>query len=173
MRIINDGYEQVALDTLLLHPRNANKGQVSLISESIETNGFYGAVYVQRSTRYILAGNHTYLAAKENGATDIPVIWVDVDDSAALRIMLADNETASQAERDQAMVAQILKELQDTPLGTAGTGYTPDRVEALIASLTPPEYNPEPPSGFQEVDESLGTEFRCPSCGYEWSGKPK
>ena len=29
------------------------------------------------------------------------------------------------------------------------------------------------PEDFDEVDESLETEYCCPKCGYEWSGKPK
>lgn len=28
----------------------------------------------------------------------------------------------------------------------------------------------EPPDNFQEVDENLPTDFKCPKCGYEWSG---
>jgi L-threonylcarbamoyladenylate synthase len=42
-------------------------------------------------------------------------------------------------------------------------------LEALIGSLAPPPEDP-PPGEFQEVDEGLQTDFRCPKCGYEWSG---
>ena len=31
--------------------------------------------------------------------------------------------------------------------------------------------DPTVPDDFKEVDEDLETEHRCPSCGYEWSGK--
>lgn len=29
------------------------------------------------------------------------------------------------------------------------------------------------PDEFPEYDEDIGTEYCCPKCGYEWSGKPK
>ena len=31
----------------------------------------------------------------------------------------------------------------------------------------------EAPEDFAEYDEDIDTEFCCPKCGYEWSGKPK
>lgn len=30
----------------------------------------------------------------------------------------------------------------------------------------------EPPEDFGEYDEDIETEYCCPKCGYEWSGKP-
>lgn len=30
-----------------------------------------------------------------------------------------------------------------------------------------------PPEEFGKYDENIRTDFRCPSCSYEWSGKPK
>lgn len=31
----------------------------------------------------------------------------------------------------------------------------------------------QPPQEFKNYDEELRVDFRCPSCGHEWSGKPK
>ncbi len=31
----------------------------------------------------------------------------------------------------------------------------------------------QPPGEFKSYDESLETEYQCPKCGYEWSGKRK
>lgn len=45
---INDGYEVVPLDRLKLHPRNPRRGDVDRIAESMDVNGVYGAVVVQR-----------------------------------------------------------------------------------------------------------------------------
>lgn len=36
-----------------------------------------------------------------------------------------------------------------------------------------PAVDTAPPAEFKEYDEKLHTDFRCPSCSYEWSGKPK
>ena len=51
-------YELVAPRALRPHPRNPRRGDVDAIEESIAENGFYGCVVAQRSTGYILAGNH-------------------------------------------------------------------------------------------------------------------
>ena len=29
------------------------------------------------------------------------------------------------------------------------------------------------PAAFPEKDEDLETDYKCPKCGYEWSGNPK
>jgi ParB-like chromosome segregation protein Spo0J len=57
-KIINQEYELVPTGRLRPHPRNVNRGDLAVIAESIAQNGFYGAVVAQRSTGYILAGNH-------------------------------------------------------------------------------------------------------------------
>jgi ParB-like chromosome segregation protein Spo0J len=61
--------------------------------ESIKHNRFCGAVTVRKSTSRIIAGKHRWLAARECGIDLVPVIWADVDDAEAARIMPADNRT--------------------------------------------------------------------------------
>lgn len=135
MRIINQSVELVSLDKLRPHPKNPRQGDVGAIHESIEHNGFYGVVVAQRSTGYILAGNHRYLAARHAGAKEIPVAWVDVDDDAALRILLADNRTNDLASYDDHALAELLQGLM-TETGTLdGTGYDGDALDELLAEL--------------------------------------
>ena len=136
MKIVNEQISNVPIESISPHPRNPRRGVTSVIVESINHNGFYGVVVVQKSTNYILAGNHRYLAARQAGATSIPVAWVDVDDRHAEKIMLADNRTSDLAEYDDAALAALLKELSESE-SLVGTGYT----EADLASLLP-----DPPS---------------------------
>ncbi len=37
------------------------------------------------------------------------------------------------------------------------------------------EMEPEesPPAEFQEFDESIACDYKCPRCAYEWSGRPR
>ena len=43
-----------------------------------------------------------------------------------------------------------------------------------LAALSPvPAAESKPPEEFREYDEKLLTDYHCPSCGYEWSGKPR
>lgn len=125
--VIDQEYEVVRIDgdhdPLREHPKNPNKGDVSTIDESIDENGWYGAVIAQRSTGYILAGNHSYRTAKEKGAIEIPVIWKDVDDDTATKIMLVDNESTRKGEVDETMVEELLAGLESVGAGLKGTGY--------------------------------------------------
>ena len=80
-KIANDSnLEMVPVEQVKIHPRNPRKGKLGIIKESMEEHGFYGAVYVQRSTGHIVVGNHRYRVAKSLGAEEIPVIWLEIDD---------------------------------------------------------------------------------------------
>ncbi len=145
-------YEHVAIDALTPHPENPRKGDTDLIAESIRANGFYGAVLVQRSTGYIIAGNHRWKAAKQVGMTEIPVMWLDIDDQAARRILLSDNRTSDLAGYDDPALVEMLAGLPTL----TGTGYTKqdvDDLEARIAGLPAPIEPPRP-----AAEQALNTE---------------
>lgn len=124
---VEQTYELVEVDSIEPHPDNPNHGDVELIGESIEANGWYGVITCQRSQRRILAGEHRWRAAKAAGAKRVPVVWRDVDDSTAIRIMLADNEIARHAVMDHDVVAELLDRLG--PLDMIGTGYGMEALE--------------------------------------------
>ena len=120
---IKQTYELVRIDgdvdVLKEHPRNPRRGNVEAIEESVENNGWYGAIVAQKSTGYILAGNHRYRVAVAKGAKEVPVIWHDVDDETAVRILLADNRTADLGTYDEQTLGELLEGLETLD----GTGY--------------------------------------------------
>jgi len=118
------------------HPDNPNNGDEFEISVSIEVNGMYRPVEAQLSTGFILAGNTTYAACMALGSLRIPVIWLDVDDETALRILLGDNQLARLARMDAGLERPLLQTLLDTELKLLGTGYP-----------EPPPPPPESPPG--------------------------
>jgi ParB-like chromosome segregation protein Spo0J len=126
-------FEQVAVDRLTVHPDNPRRGNTEAIKQSIEANGFVGALVVQRSTGHVLAGNHRLVAATELGFKKVPVLWVDVDDDRARRILLADNRTADQATWDDAALAELLGELAIGDEALIGTGFSEDELADLLA----------------------------------------
>ena len=168
---INDGYEVVPLDRLKLHPRNPRRGDVDRIAESMDVNGVYGAVVVQRSSGYVLAGNHRLRAARKLNLPSLPVLWVDVDDVEATRILLADNRTSDLGGYDDASLAELLQGLADDG-GLLGTGYEEDDLAALLDGLDPAGEAPEQREGegASELDEADFSEFecKCPRCGFEY-----
>jgi hypothetical protein len=136
MRVINESIvEDYPLGQLAVHPRNVNEGDAGAIYESIEANGFYGTIVVQKSTGYILAGNHRFLVARQQEAATLPVCLVDVDDDQALRILLADNRTTRLGIDNPAALAQLLQELLGTSRGLEGTGYDRDAMDLLLSDL--------------------------------------
>jgi hypothetical protein len=60
----DQAYELVEVGELEPHPDNPREGNVDAIAESVEANGFSGAIVAQRSTGHVLAGNHRLLAAR-------------------------------------------------------------------------------------------------------------
>ena len=135
-RIINREIEQVAIDLLKHHPRNANHGDVEAIKKSLAVNGWYGSVVANLSTKHILAGNHRVMAAKALGWETVPVQWVDVTPEEELRILVVDNRTTRIGQDDTPKITDILAELANTPIGLDGTGYSAVDLDALIDSLT-------------------------------------
>lgn len=125
------------------HPRNPRRGAVAAIRESITVNGMYRPLIVQESTGFILAGNHTYRALVEEGCEFVPVCFVDVDDDAAKRIMVADNRSADLGTYDDELLAKILQSLPSIE----GTGYDENSLADLMdAILTGPEIHGDPDS---------------------------
>lgn len=161
MKIINSSnVEQVKVDGLKTHPSNPRKGDLSAITRSIEINGFYGSIVAQKSTGYILAGNHRYMAAKANKAKEVPVIWVDVDDDEAKRIMLADNRTSDLGGYDEDALAELLRDVNAT-LSLDGTGYTEADLDALLGEDGAGDDRQEGEDRVSEADalrEKWGTE---------------
>jgi len=136
-QLLNDRSELVPLSGLTPHPANPNRGHAEDIAQSIRINGWWGTITAQHSTRRILAGEHRWRGAQLAGLTHVPVFWVDVDDDAALAILLADNAYAAKATRDAASLRRLLDQLA-AGRGLDGTGYTPADHEALIKELDGP-----------------------------------
>ena len=154
--------------------KNARKRtdrSAELIKESLRRYGAARSIVIDEDNR-ILAGNGTIEGAKEAGINRIRVIETDGDEVIAVRrtglteeqkvgLALADNRTADLSEWDQEMLNR-LGEQHDISLF-----FSQDDLDGILDT----EVEQLPPEDFAEVDDDITTEHRCPSCGYEWSGK--
>ena len=122
--------DMVGIDEVEPHPDNYNNGDLEEITTSIEINGMYRAIYAQSSTRYIIAGNHAWMACKMLGAQMVPVKFLDVDDMTAMRIMVADNEIARASLPDTGALLQVLETLAEND-SLMGSGKKPHDLEVL------------------------------------------
>jgi hypothetical protein len=94
-------------------------------------NGQYRPIVVNKRDNTILVGNHTWLAAKALKWKEIGVAWVDVDDDAAKKIVLADNRTAEMGQYDERALLDLIVSLGSFE----GTGYDGDDVDQLISQV--------------------------------------
>ena len=154
--------------------KNARKRtdrSAELIKESLQRYGAARSIVIDEDNR-ILAGNGTIEGAKEAGIDRIRVIETDGDEVIAVRrtglteeqkigLALADNRTSDLSEWDQEMLNR-LGEQHDISLF-----FSQDDLDGILEV----EAEQLPPEDFAEVDDDITTEHRCPSCGYEWSGK--
>lgn len=131
VKVLGTQVKQVKVEDLKSHPDNAREGDIDAIVQSFRSNGFYGALIVQRETGYILAGNHRWQAAKRLGMTTVPVMYVDVDDTEAKRILLADNRSSDVASYDDRALVALLKSLPDL----TGTGYSSEDLDKLLPKV--------------------------------------
>jgi len=151
--------------------RRRTDRSAELIKESLQRYGAARSIVIDEDNR-ILAGNGTIEGAKEAGINRIRVIETDGDEVIAVRrtglteeqkigLALADNRTSDLSEWDQEMLNR-LGEQHDISLF-----FSQDDLDGIIET----EAEQLPPEDFDEVDDDITTEHRCPSCGYEWSGK--
>ena len=134
-RFLEQDARVVPIDSVRPHPRNVNKANSDAIGENFKVNGYYGFIVVQRSTSYILAGNHRHRTAKEQGATHIPVSFIDVDDETALRILLADNRLTRLGHDDSDALADLLQSIRDDQESLLGTGFDDGALQELLHEL--------------------------------------
>lgn len=125
------GSQVVALDDLKKHPQNARLSDTLTLMESLNKHGQYRPIVAQKSTGFILAGNHTWDAARRLNWTEIAVCYVDVNDETAKRIMLADNRTSDLASYDDNQLLALLHEVGDL----TATGFDGYDLEVLDAQL--------------------------------------
>lgn len=126
--VLNTGTWEVPIADLNPHPHNPNVGDVEAIRESIRVNGFWGAVIARElpdGSFQALAGWHRAQAAAAEGYEEIPVTFVQADDVLAVRILLADNETARRGVYDRDVLAGLLDSLESLD----GTGFGLDDLD--------------------------------------------
>jgi DNA modification methylase len=121
----------VPIESVTLHPRNARIGDVGAVAASLDWFGQLKPIVVQKSTGWVVAGNHLLRAARKLGWTEIAANIVELDDATATKYMLADNRTSDLGSYDDGLLAAILAE-QAAADNLAATGYDADDVAALL-----------------------------------------
>ena len=129
-------YTIVDINSVETHPKNVRQGDIGAISESLKAHGQYRPIVVDKRTNRILAGNHTWKAAKALGWLQINAGFIETkDEDEALRILLADNRTTDLATYDDTGLAELLKQIAETDTGLLGTMFDGDDLDDLLFKL--------------------------------------
>ena len=138
------------------NPRQHTRKQIKQLARSIETFGFTVPALVDRDDN-VIAGHGRILACRELGWSEIPTIPLDgLSDAKRRALMIADNRLAENAEWDQRLLAEQLKDLTlaELDFSIAVIGFEMGEIDLRIASLEgeavaadPADAEVEPTSG--------------------------
>lgn len=117
--------ETIKLASLALDPRNArkhDKKNIAAIKGSLKAFGQQKPIVVD-GDGIIIAGNGTYVAAKELGWDEIAIYRTELKGDEAKAYALADNRSGELAEWDDAILDETLKELISSGIDVAELGF--------------------------------------------------
>lgn len=126
----------VQIDSLHELPNNPRKGDVSVVMASLSRFGQRKPIVARKDDGRILAGNHTWKAAKELGWTEIAVAFVGDDDITAQAYALADNRTAELGSYDDELLKELIEAVGSVDLDLLkDTGWSQDAVDELLTKI--------------------------------------
>ena len=132
----------VYVSTAALRPwaKNPRKNDpaVQAVADSIARFGFGAPLLVRKATGEIIAGHTRLKAAVKLGLTEVPVRYLDLSESEAHALALADNRVGEIAEWDDEALADVLREMGDADVSLDGLGWTGEELEAMIEGVDLP-----------------------------------
>lgn len=123
------------------HPQS----QVSKLCKSLRAFGWTKPVCVNINGE-IVAGHGMVEAAKEEGYTHIPVLYVTFDENQTKAYVVADNRLSEIAETNQDMLSELLSEISEIPdFDIEAVGFTLDEIDLDLESkeVVEDEFNPD------------------------------
>lgn len=152
------------LDTLRGNPENPKAHDGAQIAQSLDRFGLVEPQTMDGRTGLLVAGHGRLdeLRAKQDAGEDppegvrkrgskwyVPVVhgWSSVDDEEALAYLVASNESTIAGGWEVPRLVSALDQVRTTDLGLLGTGFSTDRLDALIAEIRPDDPEPDPTPG--------------------------
>jgi hypothetical protein len=144
------------LDSLVPWAKNPrlNDDAVDDVARSIERFGFGAPIIARTSDRRIIAGHTRWKAASRLGLDVVPVRFLDLTDSEATALTLADNRLGELAEWSDGL-ADILRTLEDDE-ALDGLGWSDDELAEL---LRPDDIDEDVPDLMFSIDQQIQAAF--------------
>src|SRR5215469_6925589 len=128
-------FEKVDINKLVPYARNArthSKEQILQLRSSLREFGFVNPVIVDKDLN-IIAGHGRIMAAKEEGLTEIPCVFVEhLTEAQKKAYILADNRLALSAGWDDELLALEFGELKDLGFDLELTGFDAAEIEKMF-----------------------------------------
>lgn len=129
-------FEKVNIDKLVPYARNArthSKEQILQLRASLREFGFVNPIICDKDYN-IIAGHGRVLAAKAEGLTEVPCVFVEhLTEAQKKAYILADNRLALNAGWDEELLALEFGELKDLGFDLELTGFDAKEIEKLFA----------------------------------------
>lgn len=129
-------FEQVSVDKLVPYARNSrthSKEQILQLRSSLREFGFVNPCIVDKDLN-IIAGHGRIMAAKEEGITEVPCVFVEHLTEAQKRAyIIADNKLALNAGWDNELLSVELAELQGADFDLSLLGFDDKELDKLLA----------------------------------------
>ncbi len=130
-------FEKVGIEKLIPYARNArthSKEQVLQLRASLREFGFVNPVIVDKDYN-IIAGHGRILAAKEEGISEVPCVFVEhMTDAQKRAYILADNRLAMNAGWDEEMLSVEIADLQGADFDIGLLGFDDAELNKLMTS---------------------------------------
>lgn len=135
---ITERFEKVDIDKLVPYARNArthSKEQILQLRASLREFGFVNPVIVDKDLN-VIAGHGRILAAKEEGITEVPCVFVEYLTEAQKRAyIIADNRLALNAGWDAEMLSVEIADLQGVDFDISLLGFDDAELNKLMGGL--------------------------------------
>lgn len=141
--------------------------QQDALAGVLDDVGWIRGVLVNRRSGKVVDGHlRVTLALRRGDETPIPYDEVDLSEAEEALILATLDPLAAMAATDAAQLDALLREVETTN----------EAVMQMLEDMASqhgvvPEA--EAPEAFSAYGDDIETEYCCPKCGYEWSGKPK
>jgi DNA modification methylase len=135
MNITTKDMELVGIDRLVPYQNNArthSREQITKLRSSIREFGFINPVIIDRGYG-VIAGHGRIMAAREEGITEVPCVFVDhLTEAQKKAYILADNRMALDAGWDEELLKIELEELHGLGFDLELTGFDEKELSSLL-----------------------------------------